>query len=1207
MLVYIIPVGNMPMHLYQGYVAMLQASAVVPMSSLSRPGGYSSELSPFRSLSWESSRSIVYRFEETSKASSIACEDVHASNRPLAIIGLCHCPTTGDLRQTYAHFERSAARYPTAIVHKCFAFEHAFGAGTLEDVSTLDDLVMFPLAAPLSDGHTTVSLHLQVVLDAITVTILMSLESTVRSALRQHLQGTIDTASDAGFGLLNTQVEPSFASQESTGIHTTVSLHLPNNTVPTQIGRTASGNIMGSSSSIISGVTGLDKDARARKRMMYRQKKLVGDYTNLVGCYQDALDYYISAIDGLRDEEKRVSSTFGDTLWLAAALEGYVTALYMTMQEASSNGSLKFNVELVEKASEAISQYSRAHCHGLEARLIGCMGWYYVEVSSSSRIQEEAVWMRMLCLEAQNRMLESFSVALTSQQQQQQQQQHLEHLLDLARMSQSMGFTRKQSLYLHEAANVLFFRHRHTIPASTGLQAALLLAKFVATIQPTWLSLRFQALRQLIVTARKLHQADLVVQSALSILGVLSQCPVAIDEADAIITCSWNEPIGTTWSYQTVVNGAGGPTSTAVALHIKPSVYFSPPASIEKEMKKLPHINYFKGLPAALTAQASASTPRLLATPRQLMSAVMNPTTTFGGNGTVLMDPVTEENTPTKPSATADASSDVITASRGLRLDARNHISQWQQACWLLLMEDAKAKTSTNFSTDGLVVVRSLELTKDTSSEALQTLDNVKTILTRHGNASLSTSSSTFFYNPFQAKETKPKPTVSSLMFPLHEPIEWTLTLDNPLEISLTLPRIHIWLEGSQTGLAFAESVQLSPRQTNTTVRLGVRPTQIGRLVILGCLVHLKQQSLRYSLDKPIVLDIVPALPQLNLSVDNVPCSETCQAALSLFEHEDKNVSVQLRNASGVNAPHLLLEISLQRKGSHQSHSVSKVLVNSLELDEQSNSSAQSNPTELTIPGFTLVCTMDKDTGTMPSQSTLGLRLHLLATKQDVVSITFRAIYCDEPTHKRLYKQSKWTLDVTVQAGIAILAMTPLHDAIMADMFNPSALTTFQVVQHDSTIEVPPQSVVRMPLATTDLKWKTSSASGSIPCTLPESQTPWTIRMTLGNSDKKIVSLQRLQFYEICLHVEQKLSATMPPPLMVDIHVEEESPEGTMESSRDKAIVAGQCEPRFESSTIHSIQIMLVEHGHFQIHAVGRWNQQLEASTIESILKVQSL
>jgi hypothetical protein len=155
-LVYIMPLGNITLDLYEDYVSMLQRSCSIPLSNLTRPGGYSAELSPFRSLSWDSSQSIIYRFEDTTKTSSIPFEDVHACNRPLGLIGICHCPSTENLSHAYNHFQRSTAQFSSVIVRKFFAFEHAFVAGTLDNVSSLDDLIMFPLAAPLSDGHTTV-------------------------------------------------------------------------------------------------------------------------------------------------------------------------------------------------------------------------------------------------------------------------------------------------------------------------------------------------------------------------------------------------------------------------------------------------------------------------------------------------------------------------------------------------------------------------------------------------------------------------------------------------------------------------------------------------------------------------------------------------------------------------------------------------------------------------------------------------------------------------------------------------------------------------------------------------------------------------------------------------------------------------------------------------------------------------------------------
>ncbi|KAF0718616.1 Aste57867_1586 [Aphanomyces stellatus] len=1207
------PVGNIPLHLYQDYVSMLQSASVIPMSSLTRPGGYSAELSPFRSLAWESATPIVYRFEESTKASSIPCEEVHASSRPLAIIGICHCPSTANLRQAYAHFESAVARYPSAIVHKCYAFEHAFGAGTLEDVSALDDLVMFPLAAPLSDGHTTVSLHLQVVLDAMTVTILMSLESTTRAVLRQHLQMMNDAvaSSDSGFGLLSTNIDPQ--AQEPV-IHSTVSLHLP----PTSNGstvRTASGSALPT-------MMVVDKDKRTGKRMIFRQKKLIGDFSVVVGCFQDALDYYITAIDGLREEEKRSTTGGGDALWLASALEGYVAALYMTMH----NTTLKFNAEMVDKASEAISLYAKVRCHGLEARLVRAMGWYYVDVARRATtlkgLADEASWARRLCLEAHDRLLQTFPDASSSAP-------RLESILDIARQSHAVGFVRTQALYLFEASSILLFRHRHMTTSMTDLQAALLLTQLVVDLceqHPTWLVLRFYALRQLVVLARKLVDSETLVRHALVLLDVLAACPITVESSPHAISCAWHDQLLKPFS-----DAMDAPPLRS-GLHAKPSIYFAPPASVV-DLKKaaaaasLHHASYFKGLPAALSAQASLSTPRILATPRQLMSAVMNPTFA-GNNNATTVDPFDVDSTASTAEKTSAASThepEVATAATHgraasynmtdkssaaaapprLLLHARNHVAQWQQACWILLNEDARCRwTESMLPLTGVLTVHRLALSDAPS--CLRPLARVTELVGGEAAAA-----STFFYNPFQA--SAPKKVAINTTFPLHDTIALDLTVQNPLELAIVIPRITAWLDDeAASATCFPVAVTLGARASQR-LTLQIRPTKpTTKLVVLGCLVHLKQQTLRFALETPIELTVTPPLPQLCVHVDT-----NSLTSLSLFELECKPMTVHLTNTSGLDVTHLHVQVSLQRRGGHGL--ATAVLVDTLRLG--TNQTTRQQNIRLATAGFTIDCDVSPlqflETAPLCPHATVAIPMQLVSTQADVVEVKIRTLYSHDAARAMLFRETSTTVLVTCEPAVAVVGLTPHPldcNSVLADVWNPSPGTAFRVATAGTCrIQVPPLSIHRMSLPTqvddSVLQWHrlVAGATGDM-APLPKMMLPtWSLRLSIDTSASSIVGVALDTFHTVVLHATTYVppspdnSKPASPSAMVAISIDEETPDGRVEARMENVLVAGHLRPRVQGpNATHAFQVMALAHGVFHIRAhVDQEDAELTLYTLE--------
>lgn len=702
LLVYVVPVGGTPPDVYAAYVRLLRAHRELPVASLTRPGAYAAELSPFRSFSWRGPGALRFRFVSTTEQlENVDGEDVHASNRPLGVLGVCHCPATPDLRAAYDQFAQSVRHFPGMLVQKCFAFEPRFDRATVDECGAIADLVMFPALHELDDGESTVSVHLRVVMDTLAVTILMSLEGAIRGAMRQQQQqlqqqqsigaSSMDSTGASSF-LLDTNVEPTQSQVQHT------------NSMPLIAAQPSTTNIGPSlSSSSLVGASAPSGDARSRKRQIARQRKLFGDYSVMVACVPDAMEHYLAAIDLLKEEERRSGGAAGDALWLAAALEGYIFCLYLEARD-------RFVVEIVEKTSEAVSLYARAGTTELECSLVEKVGWYYVAVAAQLSVPpspsaaaaagsapatgidrvNESIWVKRLLWDALDRGLALFPELSVQRQ--------IEFLVQGSRMLELLGHRRRMAFFLHDAVSVLLSRNTtHSAAVGTNplspesspqrqkdLQAALLLERIAAarlgiqsgiestidnssrwevttmyrrakdkkrtpatdrknaaTPDDSWLVVRFHVLRQLLAISKMLGDPLLIGKYSLQLLEMLSWCDSiaspssaagktgksadpAIDSYGRLVQSSAIEnlqrPAVASRAVTALPDGAG--------LYTKSSVYFTPPPSLETKTKR-----YFSlaASPSSTMSSAAASlsstianTPRILATPRQQLSAAVN-------------------------------------------------------------------------------------------------------------------------------------------------------------------------------------------------------------------------------------------------------------------------------------------------------------------------------------------------------------------------------------------------------------------------------------------------------------------------------------------------------------------------------------------------------------------------------------------------------
>ncbi|KAI9917301.1 hypothetical protein PsorP6_012932 [Peronosclerospora sorghi] len=682
-LVYLVPVGGIPSHLFLSYADLLHTHSILPLRSLSRPGGYAAELSPFRGLDWTGAGFLRFRFVSTAEqVDSYDGEDVHASCRVIGALGVCHCPSITlreGLRAAHAEFEASVRRFPGLLVQKLFAFEHTFEDATARECEGLNDLVMFPVHHELEGtGESTVSLHLQVVMDTLAVNILMSLESALRSATSTAVSSGMAHTADLASVLLDVNVE----SKQSNVTHQSASspLFLSRDTKvdaafastsspPTRLSGSSNPSI---SSPLAPSVASIDSRNRRRKRQQGRREKLLGDFNVLVSCLSTAIDHYTVAIEILREEERR-SGAPGDALWLAAALEGYVFCLY-------AEAPTKFSTELVEKASEAVAFYAKAGTTELENLFIENLGWYYASVAvattyttAEGKLLDTNVWTKRLLWDLLERGLMMFPDL--------KPQRQLEFLIETSRILEMVGHHRRVAFFLHEAASLLLTRNTPCISAYSklllspskvskdpqrqrDLEAALVIEQLAAEqlgiqtrrdqkgevmrwevtsiyhrkgrnssattvssdIPNSWLIIRFHVLRQLLTIARMMGDTLLVGRYCLQLLEVLTwgdsiAIPPSMEYLHSSLSPSSKKILQETLLVDhlqlpaAVLRDTTRPTERVEAgLHAKSGVYFSPPPSIDTRVKR----NFINSPSATMSTAAASLSSTLTSTPRIL-------------------------------------------------------------------------------------------------------------------------------------------------------------------------------------------------------------------------------------------------------------------------------------------------------------------------------------------------------------------------------------------------------------------------------------------------------------------------------------------------------------------------------------------------------------------------------------------------------------
>ena len=116
----VLPVGGaIPHHQLREYAAMLGRHTRIDLSSIS--SFYKEhQKSPFAHQPWETG---CLRFKYMlGGAPPSPWEDFQSCRKILAVVGLCHCPSSPDLDLVDDQFAAACKGYSSALAKRCFAF-----------------------------------------------------------------------------------------------------------------------------------------------------------------------------------------------------------------------------------------------------------------------------------------------------------------------------------------------------------------------------------------------------------------------------------------------------------------------------------------------------------------------------------------------------------------------------------------------------------------------------------------------------------------------------------------------------------------------------------------------------------------------------------------------------------------------------------------------------------------------------------------------------------------------------------------------------------------------------------------------------------------------------------------------------------------------------------------------------------------------------
>uniref|UniRef100_A0A0E0KSG0 Uncharacterized protein n=1 Tax=Oryza punctata TaxID=4537 RepID=A0A0E0KSG0_ORYPU len=306
----VLPVGGpIPPACLRDYAALVARHARVDLASL-RPYYSEHQKSPFAHQPWGAG-CLRLKFVLGGCVPS-PWEDFQSSRKVLAVVGICHLPSSPDLSRVAADFVDAARSYPSALANRCFAFCPT-DAQLVE--KKRDDIIMFP-----PSDQQSLELHMLTMIQDLSASLLMEFEKWV---LRAESTGTI----------LKTPLD----SQSSLGSEEVI---------------------------------------KAKKRRLGRAQKIIGDYCLLAGSPADANAHYATAIELARltgDVFWHAGALEGSVCALVAdrmaesdpVLEDEVKFRYYTIIQLYRRATLQDNAQRVSPVSfelEAALKLARYLC-----------------------------------------------------------------------------------------------------------------------------------------------------------------------------------------------------------------------------------------------------------------------------------------------------------------------------------------------------------------------------------------------------------------------------------------------------------------------------------------------------------------------------------------------------------------------------------------------------------------------------------------------------------------------------------------------------------------------------------------------------------------------------------------------------------------------------------------------------------------------------
>ena len=290
--VLVLPVGKIPSETFDHYFKILCKFSCIPLQLLVPPKlTEDTKDSVFQYQSW-SYGAVYFEFVNGYKAKGLASAkndslplltDLHLYKSTLAVFGICHCPSTGDLAKTFGNFLIEADRKaPKSILRHCFAFDVTdTQLAEPGKFSGLEDFTIFVADRNSSDGAGSIlEMQMQVDLGDICTRLIHSLSKMVEDGLNGKSSPTLRNGMDA-----------QLAKEDA-----------------------------------------IMRNKQKKKwelRHQARLRKWAGDFCLLAAAPTDALQHYTMALSMMKQNGKPV-----DHLWYASAHEGHAAATVMATIEA---------------------------------------------------------------------------------------------------------------------------------------------------------------------------------------------------------------------------------------------------------------------------------------------------------------------------------------------------------------------------------------------------------------------------------------------------------------------------------------------------------------------------------------------------------------------------------------------------------------------------------------------------------------------------------------------------------------------------------------------------------------------------------------------------------------------------------------------------------------------------------------------------------